>query len=176
MNQIESVRAIRESGMIDRVHVIPYHRPYTNASHSWNVAVLCRFLWPNDPQLVDIALFHDVPERWTGDIPSPVIRRNPEIAAALRREDARICKKIGVPSEHDLNKEDFAKFKAADRLEFWLWTQEELVMGNQMVTDACEEIEKYLFEDPSTPGRVRQFMAEWKTAALNGLIRHKETI
>ncbi len=142
MKLADRIRATREAGMVERAHVVPHLRQYSNAAHTWGVCVLLRLLWPDQPHLVDFALFHDVPERWTGDWPAQVIRNQPKAAEALEAEDRRISSRLAIPSEHALGHEDWVRFKAADRLELWLWTFDEEAMGNRMVLGVRAELDK----------------------------------
>lgn len=127
--------------MVERAHVVPHLRPYPVGQHTWGVCCLLNLLWPHDHHLVTFALFHDVPERWTRDWPAQVIRNHPEAGRALEAEDRRISALLALPSEHALSPEDFAKFKAADRLELWLWTWEEEAMGNRMVLGVRSQLD-----------------------------------
>lgn len=153
MNLSDRVRAVREAAAVERCHTVPHIRPYSNGDHTYGVCVLLRLLWPTEPHLVDFALFHDVPERWTGDVPSPVIASHPMLRGALAQEDTRISSLLTLPCEHSLEGRDFDKFKACDRLELWLWTWEEEAMGNQMVLGVRRALDA-LFSQPGTPPEV----------------------
>lgn len=176
MKLTDRIRGVREAGMVERAHVVPHLRPYSNAAHTWGVCCLLRLLWPGEPHLVDFALFHDVPERWTGDWPAQVIRRQPAAREALAQEDRRISTILALPSEHALSGQDFARFKAADRLELWLWTWEEEAMGNRMVLGVREELDK-MFDaaaaDGSLPPEVAAIITEFRQ---EGWWRHKEVL
>lgn len=135
MQLSDRIRYIREAGMIERCHMWPKIRPYANAGHAWGVCVLLRLLWPEERHLLDFALFHDVPERRTGDIASPTISLIPGLAEGLVKEDRGVFAALKLPDEHALSPDDWAKLRAADSLELWLWTFEEEAMGNRMVLD-----------------------------------------
>lgn len=160
---VERVRAIREAGLVERCHTIPHHGSYALGQHSWGVAVLLNIFWPERPDLTVFSLFHDMPERWTGDSPAQFIRATPLLATALKTKDREIASGLNIPCEHDLEPEDFAKFKACDRLEFWLWCEEQASMGNKQVFNAWQAIEDYIVNDPTTPDEVLQFMVKLKT-------------
>ena len=81
----------RCGGRVERCHVIPHLGSYSNASHSWGVAMLMHYLWPKDfPRLAIYCLSHDIPEAWTGDIPAPVAWAVPELKEALGTEDVAV--------------------------------------------------------------------------------------
>lgn len=121
---------VREAGAIERCHTWPKSQPYRNGQHSWGVCVILRLLWPDDQHLMDFALFHDIPELMTGDVPSPAIARL-GIQEPLKREDRRIMKALRLPDEHALGVEDWQKLRAADSLDLWLWAWDEEAMGNR---------------------------------------------
>lgn len=129
MKLVDRVRHIRQSGGIERCHQWPKTQPYRNGQHTWGVCVLLRLLWPEERHLLDFALFHDVPELSTGDIPSPSITRL-GIEEPLGREDRRVMAALGLPCEHALSPEDWNKLRAADSLDLWLWCWDEEAMGN----------------------------------------------
>lgn len=173
MNMVDRVKAVREAGMVERCHTIPHLLSYTNARHTYGVACLIIMLWPEDDYLLRAVLFHDTPERWTGDVPGQVLHNNPDLKAALKTEDVRIMSRLRLPGEHMLSGIGYARFKAADRLEFWLWTWDEEAMGNRMVLTARATSEAMISGDPDTPPEVLKFMAAYKE---RGWSRHPEVL
>jgi len=148
----------RESGAVRRVHVAPFHGEYNNAIHVYNVLVL---LWAFRPQLWatlgPAALFHDAPERFTGDIPGQVIDDHPELASALRAMDEDICARFGIPDAHQLSPEHRDVLKALDRLELWLWCLEQYRMGNQQTEEIRLRIEAGWLKKP-LPHDMQEFV------------------
>lgn len=139
----------RAGGKTERCHNIPHHGSYSVAAHSWGVAMLMHYIWPEDfPRLALYCLSHDVPEAWVGDIPSPTLRYTPGLGDILACTEATLNRSIGLPAEKDLNYEDLGKLKACDRLEFWLWAREQLAMGNRFAQEGKTEIERYFKETP----------------------------
>lgn len=173
MKLIDRLRAVREASLVERCHTLPHTGSYNLGVHQYGVATLCHLLWPDNHALTVAALYHDVPERWTGDVPSQVIRDNPELAAVLTRRDRLIAGTLGLPCEHDLGDIDFARFKACDRLEFWLWCQDQLALhGNQSIVGAMESTVETLENDQHTPPEVLDLL--WALQE-QGWQRHKET-
>lgn len=145
----------RLGGKVERCHNIPHLGSYTDASHSWGVAMLMWYLWPDDfARLAIYCLSHDVPEGLVGDVPAPTCRYVPGLKQGLTVLETKISHRLGLPAEAELNEEDMAKLKACDRLEFWLWAQEQLEMGNRMVQDGVVEMERY-FEEVPLPDRAQ---------------------
>lgn len=143
---IDRIKAAREAGQVNRAHVVPYIGSYNNAQHSYGVATLIYLLWPNKTHLLPHALFHDVPERWTGDVPAQVLRTNPALRQMYVQMELCITRAAQFPFEHTLPPEDWWILKSADRIELWLWTYEQERMGNKEIMGIRAALEK-VFED-----------------------------
>jgi 5'-deoxynucleotidase len=128
--------------------------------HSYEVAVLAHalavigrdvFHKALDPNAVAAAaLFHDVPEIITGDLPTPIKYYNPELKTAYGQVEAVAQDKLLsmlppelVPAYEPLVRESDPAVrpyvKAADKLAAWLKCQEELKAGNSEFKRAAEE-------------------------------------
>jgi len=133
--------------------------------HSFEVAVLAhalavigRYVFGKelDPDRTAVcALFHDVPESITGDMPTPVKYYKPELKQAYREVEKAAQEKLlsMLPGElaavyRPLVYEEDATarryVKAADKLAAWLKCEEELKAGNTEFKRAGEEIEGVL--------------------------------
>jgi hypothetical protein len=138
----------RAGGRVERAHGIPHIGSYSNAGHSWGVAMLMMQIWPEHfPRLAGHCISHDVPEAWSGDMPAPM-GRYAGIKHHVSRIESLLQNDLGLPDEHELEEEDLAMLKACDRLEFWLWTREQELMGNQMVSESRRETERFFLETP----------------------------
>jgi 5'-deoxynucleotidase YfbR-like HD superfamily hydrolase len=165
MDLSDRIRYIREAGQIERCHLWPKVRPYNNAAHTYGVCVILRLLWPDDRHLLDFAMFHDVPERKTGDIASPTIGRIPGLVNALEAEERGVFKALALPDEHALSDDDWDKLRAADSLDLWLWTFEEEALGNQVVLSLREEMDASWDRKHATrelPGGVYDLITEFR--------------
>lgn len=163
MNLTDRIRAVREAAAVQRCHTVPHLSSYSNGAHTYGVCVLLRLLWPDEPHLVDFALFHDTPERWTGDVPSQVIGNHSRLRDALMTEDFRIAQELTLPSEHNLDNASYIKLKACDRLELWLWTWDEEALGNKHVLNMRASLDA-TFADPGsqTPSRVLDLISKFR--------------
>ena len=96
------------------------------------------------------ALFHDAPEIFTGDLPTPIKYFDPEIRSAYHRvEDAAAEKLLDLLPEElrgayePLLREEDGEVrtlvKAADKLAAYLKCREELAAGNSEFADAEKE-------------------------------------
>lgn len=132
----------RSGGRVERCHGVPHVGSYNNAAHSWGVAMLMHYLWPEDfPRLALACLSHDVPERLVGDIPAPSLRHIPGLREGIGGLEARINISLGLPAEAELSEEDHSKLKACDHLELWIWSNEQLLLGNKFAEECIIALE-----------------------------------
>lgn len=117
-----------------RYHGLPMHDYQRIDAHSFGVAALVALLMPNaSPErlapLLLAALYHDLAEHITGDIPAPEKRRWP---TALRRQVA--AREDWLLAEHGLfftlDERDKRVLKIADSAEGCLHCIQERGMGN----------------------------------------------
>jgi 5'-deoxynucleotidase YfbR-like HD superfamily hydrolase len=150
---IDRVLEARRGGRVERCHTVAHHGSYTNAAHSWGVAMLMLQLWPEDfPRLAAICLSHDVPEGVFGDIPSPTLRHvSAEFRDLLDTLEGRYNRSLGLPAEDDLELEDRVKLKECDRLELYLWAREQAMVGNQYAEHMADELERLFIREPLLP-------------------------
>jgi len=158
MTMAQKIIQARLGGKTERCHNIPHLGSYSDAAHSWGVAILMWHLWPEDfPRLAIYCLSHDVPEGWVGDIPAPTLRYVPGVAAALKPIEGNLNRAIGLPGEDELNEVDLAKLKACDRLDFYLWAREQFAFGNTFVQQSIIELERFFKETPLPPEAQKLF-------------------
>lgn len=164
MMTVDRIRYIREASRIERCHQWPKSTPYPNGQHTFGVLVVLRLLWPDRADLVDFALFHDTPERSTGDIPSPAISRL-GIQEPLKAEDRRVFKALRLPDEHALGEDDWNILRAADSLDLWLWCYDEEAMGNRAATvmrEAMDASFERKHSEGSLPEEAWTFISEFR--------------
>ncbi len=153
----------RAGGAVERAHTLRHHGSYSNASHSWGVAMLMYYLWPEDfPRLAAHCLSHDVSEAWLGDTPAPSPRG---LDSTLWAIEANINRGLGLPAWDSLPSEDRVKIKACDKLEFYIWAREQRDMGNRFIVDALDDICVCL-ENTYLPDPAKQFWEELKDAPI----------
>ena len=134
--------ATREAGTVRRCHIVPHHGQYNIAQHSYGAVSLLLLLHPNPSlTLIKAVQWHDVAERWLGDIPAPAKWTHTELGEAYERAEEELLKRLGLFGE--LTDLEVAWLKAVDTLELWLWCREEEALGNAAVTPmrrACEKV------------------------------------
>lgn len=135
------------------------------AEHSYEVAVLTHALAlihnnlgesPVDPaRCVMLAMYHDVPEILTGDMPTPVKYGNPVIREAYRQVEQSACDRLvemlpadlqgeyrPLLEEGDTESVEHRLVKAADKLSALIKCIEELSQGNREFASARRATEQ----------------------------------
>ncbi len=169
---IHKVRAVREGGSVERAHTIPHHGTYSIAEHSWGVATLLAILHPTlSKDLLIASIWHDVNERWTGDIPGSIKWC---LGNVTNDEIKRLAYSIDSSLEifFNLSLEERQWLKACDMLEFWLWSIDQQALGNSNADEGKSNAE-FWFDShkDEVPEIVKDFMTHYKwgrTSDRNG--------
>lgn len=119
MRKHYALAALRESGYVARCHTMPFVGPYNLAMHCYGVASIIAVLHPSPSvNLLKAALFHDVPERWTGDIPNPA---KDYIDSDISTLECDILVFLGL--DIALVRDEFEWLKGADVFDLWCWAK-----------------------------------------------------
>jgi hypothetical protein len=95
-------------------------------------------------RLIRAAQWHDVIERWIGDIPGFVKEYEPRFADAEKAlENAVLAKLPFIPHPSTLLPMEKQWLKACDMLEFWMWILDEHAMGNTYPTAKIRRIQEW---------------------------------
>jgi 5'-deoxynucleotidase YfbR-like HD superfamily hydrolase len=163
ITKLEQVLAIREGGGVKRLHTVPTLRDYLVSSHSWTMVTLLLLLHPKPTvRLIQAVQFHDVFERWVGDIPAPAkYWINPDLGREARETERRVEQILDIGQE--LTKDEVRWLKALDFLELLMWCDEELSLGNTSIEPVRTNIRR-LMTQVELPDEVAEFMKtyEWK--------------
>lgn len=153
------VAATREGGAVRRCHAIPHHGLYNIAQHSYGAVSLLLLLHPEPSlNLIKALQWHDVGERWLGDMPGPAKTVNERLGEVYEQVEARMLFQLGLAPA--LTEEEAHWLKAMDVLELWLWCREEEALGNRNVTRmrlSCEDILAKLRLEGRLPAPVGAF-------------------
>jgi 5'-deoxynucleotidase YfbR-like HD superfamily hydrolase len=169
MDNIRKSLALREGGYTQRMHTVPVLGDTSVARHSWNMASLLWVLHPNPSQdLVWSVLFHDVPERWVGDTPSPAkYSINPALGKELKEAELKVEAALGL--EFGLNEEERRWLKALDILEFVMYCDDQSALGNQNVKTGRANAMRTL-DKPWVPEEVQLFLLNYKWQRTNDIV------
>ena len=122
-----------EGGDIARYHTVPTIRPQSVAHHSWRMAAILHTVWPDcRGELTKAALFHDVSERVTGDMPYQIKATYPTLKTLLHTVTEAEERRLGI--RFDLTDEERQVLRWLDLFEGCQYTLDEMRMGNRMVT------------------------------------------
>ena len=168
MKTDKQIQATREGGAVNRYHTGVALRPYTVAIHSFNAVSLLMLLNPApSANLIKAVLWHDVGERWIGDLPRPATWMEPELGELYENLEKRILDKLELFNE--LTPYELKWLKAVDTLELWLWTREEIALGNSTVRGMEEVCFSLLTRSMSLPLQVHVFVSQVATKSYERL-------
>ena len=158
MDAVERVREMRAASRVERCHTTPHYGSYTVGQHSYDMANLLLILHP-DPsvKLLKAALWHDLHERWTGDVPTTTKQADPEIRRRLQVLEMRCNVHLGIAAV--LTPDEHRWLKAVDRIDLWLWAEEQFQMGNREALTIKYDVETS-FGD--MPDECKKFVEEYK--------------
>jgi len=165
----ERLELTRQGGTVKRSHTNFIHQPENNAEHTYNMLNIILILHPNPSvDLIKAASWHDVPERFTGDIPSPAKRLFPKLKEASLEAEKRIAKQFNfdvVLSDDELN-----WLKAADKLEYMMHCAEEIARGNAMARVRMDRVKEDILTNNATPPQIREFAENYRHNPSNEII------
>lgn len=162
----------RQGGAVERCHTIPHQGSYSNGLHSYNAAQLCLVFHPSPSlALIKAILDHDVAEFVVGDMPSTMKIMSPAIAVELQNVEDRVEERFGLHTY--LTMEEKRWLKACDLMELYLWTIDQLAMGNGFATMIHENIMNNGFHpdrvQKTLPPELYIFFAEYIWSPINSL-------
>lgn len=106
------------AGDVTRYHQEGVVLGQTVGLHTWRVLVLLLHFWPNcSHELIVATIFHDVGERFTGDMPATVKKSHPAFTTMLRELEAKFLAFLKIPNDQDLMPTDLARLKCCDYIE-----------------------------------------------------------
>lgn len=169
------VGCLREAGAVARCHTFPHCGDYSVGQHSWDAASLLLALHPHPTiALVKAVLWHDVAERWTGDVPAVAKWRSPELVDALALAEARVFDALGIQPLDGLTLNEQIWLHAVDKLELWLWCKDQLQLGNRRAAAVLGRLDSW-FVGATMAGRVPteigQVLREYQPGAGDELLR-----
>lgn len=127
-----------KAGIVKRYHTVDTLTEQTVAAHSWGVAVIiCEVIKKPSAELLKAALYHDIAEGVTGDVPATTKWRFSDIDTAVKRAEERIEKNLGLKFKLTAKEKRVLKF--ADMMELLIHNWREYKLGN---TNAINVIDR----------------------------------
>jgi len=128
---------IRRGGHVERFHTVPTVSSQNNAAHSWGVATILFRICPKPSMaLIKAALYHDVPECETGDLPAPAKWADSGLSEAVKGIEHTI--KTAFDIHVALTSEEELWLSAADKLEGMFYCLEQRKLGNKNMDTVFE--------------------------------------
>lgn len=160
MTDLTRLIAFREAGHVSRMHAGRILGTYDVAQHSYNALSLLLVLNPEaSTTLIRAVLWHDVPERFTGDLPHPIKVREQVLRTALGKVDVEIELLLGIPLG-ELDESERKWLSAVDSLEFFMWCCEQETLGNTRVRYPKQRMLEFLVLTHWIPENVKNVVAE----------------
>lgn len=150
----ETLDFITAGAEVTRFHTVTTLQRETVGHHSHGVALLTLLINPQaSRQVLMAALFHDLAEHQTGDIPSPA-KLEYGIGAQVDALERRLMLNAGIVMP-ELSPEDARLLKLADIAQGALFCVRELSLGNQRIRNVLDRYLSYA-EQMILVGRERQ--------------------
>lgn len=126
---IPRLQLFRAAARVERAHTVPPLHKQTDGEHTFNVLVLLDHVYPEASlHLWRAALYHDVPECVTGDIPSPMLHKYSKLREGAEWAEQEVITKHGLAV--DLTNIELKVLKFCDRMELAIFCIEEADTGN----------------------------------------------
>lgn len=139
-----TTHTVLNAGHIVRYHTAETLRNPTLGEHVYGVLAIIDYLYDRIPSaaILRYALYHDLPEYHTGDIPYTAKRiMPPQVCRYLIETEQEIMDRYDLRLS-SLNKTERAVFKIADLLEMGYFAVRDIQMGNSLATPIYYEVQK----------------------------------
>lgn len=164
-NKTTRLIALREAATVVRCHIMPAHRRPSVGEHSYNMVNMLLVLHPDPPMgLIKACMWHDVAERWLGDMPAPTKRR----VSGFEDMESHILSVLQLG--YSLSEEDQRWLHGLDKAEILLWAKEELTMGNQNAGPIVKKLSLQLqqdYNDAALPQPLAEFLEKHRQVRLS---------
>jgi 5'-deoxynucleotidase YfbR-like HD superfamily hydrolase len=150
----------RLAGQLKRYHTWPTTGHQTGAEHSWNIIRIYLSVVGEeiDPHIIRHAMFHDIGEHFTGDLPFPVKANNPIIKEQIDfLEHRSMCTQLDYWNtfyQVRLTDADKKLFKQIEVLEMAEFGMDQMNLGNNhgfIIADRCLQ---FVYDQAPLPRRL----------------------
>lgn len=159
-NNIHTIKTLIAAGHVRRCHTVPCTDPQTTGHHSFEVALLCQYLYPDCSKAALLrALTHDSAEGTVGDTPGHAKWASADLTEALAVLEEQFDKTHGI--DYDLCLEEMMLLKCADLISLLLYADHMVAMGNTYFTPFRDRIERWFLTHPdhvSAFPKVKEFL------------------
>lgn len=132
------LKLMRTGARVQRMHTMPGHHMQTVGEHTFGVIAIILIITESYPSpykdgkllaLIKAAMYHDVAEAITGDVPATVKWRHILLDDALKEVERRVDLEFGLSV--GLTEHEHSLLKYADIMELAMYSIEECDSGNQ---------------------------------------------
>lgn len=149
------LQTLRDGMRVHRYHTSDLIVAETVGHHTCGVLSIIHYLYYPElpsPELTATALYHDVEEQWTGDIPATFKWDAPSVASLVEAKEIAWRQLMKMP-EYTLTQPQQDLLKFADMMDLCYKCVSEVALGNQTVRrmlvagmDVCIELADHLPE------------------------------
>lgn len=150
---IKRLLFLREASNVRRCHTLPHHGEYTVGKHTFDCITLLFLLYPREPsiELVRALVLHDLPERFLGDLPSPLFKNNTLLMQSFAKAERDILDSFGF-TKPDLTEEEEDWLICLDKVELYFWAIEQIFQGNANARNYVDGVREWFQEkDKASP-------------------------
>ncbi len=144
-SELQRISLAIEGGRVERCHCFPTNSRPTVGLHTFGAVSMLLILCP-DPtiNMIKALQFHDMAERFLGDMPAPAKHRDPSLGDHYEIVEREILIEYGMSPTLDKREKEWVN--AMDLMEFLMFIKHELNLGNkyaqQRFNRICAYIEK----------------------------------
>jgi hypothetical protein len=149
--------ALRGAGKVKRYHTMHTHGSQTVAEHSFYVCLLLTELVDKPSvALLKAALYHDLPEHETGDIPATTKWKYPKLAEEVKSAENDFIERHGLAVS--LPDKDWLALKYADMGELVMYSIDQIMLGNRNMVPVGKRGLDFLKDLPYLSDRATMFI------------------
>jgi 5'-deoxynucleotidase YfbR-like HD superfamily hydrolase len=167
----ERVIYARDAAAVLRCHTWIVNHRQNVGEHTHNVLSLYLILHPFPVMQTVMAIqFHDYSERHLGDVPAPAKWRYPALGEAYEETEKELLRDTGF--HFRISPSEQAWLKACDAIEFMLYAETEMQMGNRRVEQRLRTIHSYIAENKNKwPKEIMEFYDDYMLGKINDVSR-----
>jgi 5'-deoxynucleotidase len=151
---MRDMTTLYDAGCVQRFHTLRTIQQHSIAHHTWGVCLILLQITTPSAQLLAAAMYHDLAEAVTGDIPAPVKWAYPKLDSALREVEEEFDRYHSLIV--DLNDDELECLKWADMLELIMFCRSEMRMGNSLMREVYDRGVSHLVgKQPPTPAAAK---------------------